>query len=243
MNTADRILLVEDEPVLRDNIAMNLEMEGFEVKKTDNGHDAMEILSNEQFSAIVLDIMLPKASGLAVCEYARVNNNQTPILLLSAKSSVQDRITGLKMGADDYLTKPFDLEELLLRVTRLVEKSRFREVVLKTPAKGDTFSFGGHELDFTKGIVKLKDGTQQPLTKKEQQIMKVFCDNPNTLITREHILHTVWGYNVFPSTRTLDNFILQLRKTFEPDASKPIYLHARRGQGFEFTPEGEVTES
>lgn len=227
------ILLVEDEENLLEALKLNLELEGYEVTSCMNGAEALEIIHKEHFDLIILDIMLPEVDGITVCETIRLQNDEIPILILSAKSSGADRVLGLKKGADDYLTKPFNLEELLLRVKKLLEKS----IQIHTGhALPDVYQFGKNKIDF-KGLTGYgKSGEAIPLTKKESMLLKLLIENKNEVVTREKILQTVWGYNVYPTTRTIDNFILNFRKYFEEDSRHPIYFHSVRGLGYKFTP-------
>ena len=159
--------------------------------------------------------MLPEIDGISVCETIRLQNILIPILILSAKNTSADRVLGLKKGADDYLTKPFNLEELLLRVEKLIKKNE----VLSTKGNiSDTYTFGKNSIDFNGLIGKNKKGEKIQLTKKEAMLLKLLIDNKNEVVTREKILQSVWGYNVFPTTRTIDNFILNFRKYFEEDS-------------------------
>lgn len=227
------ILLVEDEENLLEALKLNLELEGYEVTCCLNGAEALEIIHKEHFDLIILDIMLPEVDGITVCETIRLQNDEIPILILSAKSSGADRVLGLKKGADDYLTKPFNLEELLLRVKKLLEKSIQIHTGHTLP---DVYAFGKNKIDF-KGLLGYgKSGNPITLTKKETMLLKLLIDNKNEVVTREKILQTVWGYNVYPTTRTIDNFILNFRKYFEEDSRHPIYFHSVRGLGYKFTP-------
>ncbi len=226
------ILLVDDEENLHEALKLNLEMEGYEVTSAYDGTQALKAITNEYFDLIVLDVMLPNIDGISVAETVRVNNLDTPILMLSAKSTSADRILGLKKGADDYLTKPFNLEELLLRVEKLITKNKkinIRETV------GDTYAFGNNTIDFTAQDVITYDGKTIELSKKETMLLKLLIENKGEVTTREKILQLVWGYNVYPTTRTIDNFILNFRKYFEEDSRNPKYFHSIRGVGYKYT--------
>ncbi|MGB4845798.1 MAG: response regulator transcription factor, partial [Ferruginibacter sp.] len=155
-----------------------------------------------------------------------------PILILSAKNSSADRVLGLKKGADDYLTKPFNLEELLIRVSNLIKKSE--RLSSKQPLP-DVYSFGKNKIDFKASEAFTKKGEKITLTKKEIMLLKLLVENKNEVVTREKILQVVWGYNVYPTTRTIDNFILNFRKYFETDSRDPEYFHSVRGAGYKFT--------
>jgi two-component system alkaline phosphatase synthesis response regulator PhoP len=229
---AARILLVEDEENLLDVITMNLEMEGYEVITAKNGADAIKKHNQQHFNLIILDVMMPEMSGFEVCEKIRLTNSEIPILFLTAKDSHQDKINGLKLGADDYLTKPFNLEELLLRTRVLIKhsmKGTREEVELQT------YSFGDNEVNFVTFRAKGFDGKEYELTKKETALLKLLIDKMDTVVSRQQILNYVWGYDVYPSTRTIDNFILSFRKYFERDPRNPVFFHSVRGVGYKFT--------
>jgi two-component system, OmpR family, alkaline phosphatase synthesis response regulator PhoP len=231
-NSKATILLVEDEENLHEALKLNLEMEGYEVSSAYNGTEALKKVANEYFDLIVLDIMLPEVDGIAVTESIRVNNNDVPILILSAKNSSTDRVLGLKKGADDYLTKPFNLEELLLRVEKLIEKNK---KMLDKETLGDHYEFGNNKIDFKAQDAISWNGQQIELSKKEAMLLKLLIENKGDVVTREKILQVVWGYNVYPTTRTIDNFILSFRKYFEEDSRNPKYFHSVRGVGYKYT--------
>lgn len=226
------ILLVEDEENLQEALKLNLELEGYEVSSAYDGAEALKAVQQEHFDLIILDVMLPELDGITVCETVRLSHPDLPILILSAKNSSADRILGLKKGADDYLTKPFNLEELLLRVSKLIRKSE--QLSSKQPLP-ETYSFGKNKIDFKSLDCITKDGQLITLTKKEVMLLKLLIENKNEVVTREKILQAVWGYNVYPTTRTIDNFILNFRKYFEDDSRNPKYFHSARGVGYKFT--------
>lgn len=226
------ILLVEDEENLQDALKLNFEMEGYEVTSAYDGAEALKSLQNEYFDLIILDVMLPEIDGIAVCENIRLSNTEIPILMLSAKNQSADRVLGLKKGADDYLTKPFNLEELLIRVSLLINKSQ--RISAKEPVV-DEFRFGKNAVNFKSLECTTKMGEVVALTKKEVMLLKLLIENKNEVVTREKILQSVWGYNVYPTTRTVDNFILNFRRYFEEDSRNPKYFHSVRGIGYKFT--------
>jgi two-component system alkaline phosphatase synthesis response regulator PhoP len=208
------ILLVEDEENLHEALKLNLELEGYEVSSAFDGAAALKAIDNEYFDLIILDVMLPVMDGIQVAETIRIRNNDTPILMLSARNSSADRVMGLKKGADDYLSKPFNLEELLLRVSKLIDKN------LKLQDRstlGDHYQFGPNKIDFKAQEAVGYDGTSIRLSKKETMLLKLLIENKNEVVPREKILQAVWGYQVYPTTRTIDNFILNFRKYFEED--------------------------
>ena len=226
------ILLVEDEENLQDTLKLNFEMEGYNVTSAYNGEEALRTLHNEYFDLIILDVMLPEIDGITVCENIRLSNTELPILMLSAKNQSTDRILGLKKGADDYLTKPFSLEELLIRVKLLINKSQ--KISAKEPV-AEEYNFGKNIINFKSLECTTKGGEAVALTKKEAMLLKLLIENKNEVVTREKILQSVWGYNVYPTTRTVDNFILNFRKYFEDDSRNPKYFHSVRGIGYKFT--------
>lgn len=226
------LLVVEDEESLREAIKLNLELEGYEVTTVDNGAAVLRAVKNEYFDLIILDIMLPEMDGITVCENIRMQNNEVPILFLSARNSGADRIEGLKKGGDDYMTKPFNLEELLLRVEKLVVKNK---KLKERNAAPEVYTFGRCRIDFTAQSGKDKDGRNLELSKKEVALLKLLVEHKNEVVSREHILQVVWGYNVYPTTRTIDNFILNFRKYFEKDTRNPRHFHSVRGVGYKFT--------
>ena len=226
------ILLVDDEENLQDALRLNFEMEGYEVTSAYDGLQALKAVENEHFDLIILDVMLPEVDGVTVCENIRLKNNEVPILMLSAKNQSADRVLGLRKGADDYLTKPFNLEELLLRVQNLIQKS---QRISSKETLADEYTFGNNVVNFKSLECVNKKGEIVPLTKKEGMLLKLLIENKNEVVTREKILQSVWGYNVYPTTRTVDNFILNFRRYFEEDSRHPRYFHSIRGIGYKFT--------
>ena len=226
------ILLVEDEENLHHALKLNLELEGYSVSSAFDGPAALKSVENEYFDMMILDVMLPELDGISVCENIRLEGNEIPILILSAKDSSADRVMGLKKGADDYLVKPFNLEELLLRVDKLIHKSK--RIEENKTIQGE-YTFGGNTVNFKALQCTNKKNDVITLTKKEMMLLKLLIENKNEVVTREKILQSVWGYNVYPTTRTVDNFILAFRKYFEEDSRNPKYFHSIRGIGYKFT--------
>ena len=224
-----RILLVEDEESIREALRLNLELEGHEVVASGNGKKALELIEGQHFDLLLLDVMLPDLDGFSITEQVRLTNHEIPILILTAKDMAQDRVTGLKKGADDYLTKPFNLEELLLRVNNLLRRSQR----VKGEATG-VYEFGKNKINFETFEATTWRGEAITLTKKEAMLLKLLVERKNEVVSRNQILQSVWGYDVFPSTRTIDNFILAFRKYFEPDPKQPRYFHSMRGVGYKF---------
>src|ERR1700750_1625132 len=178
------ILVVEDEESLREALKLNLELEGYEVTTVDNGPAVIKMVKNEYFDLIILDIMLPDMDGITVCETIRMQHNDVPILFLSARNSGADRVEGLKKGADDYLTKPFNLEELLLRVDKLITKNK---KITDKEFAFDTYSFDGNTIDFKGQHAILKSGEKVELSKKETMLLRLLIENKNLVVTREKI--------------------------------------------------------
>lgn len=223
-----RILLVEDEDSIREIVKFNLELEGYEVIAAINGKIALKYFHEQYFDLIILDVMLPEIDGFQVCEQIRLTNIETPIIFLTAKDTALDRITGLKKGADDYLVKPFNLEELLLRVHNLIKRSS-----KQPPSQLEVFAFGDNLINFATYQAKGQQG-ELVLTKKEAMLLKLMIDRKNEVVSRQQILQSVWGYDVYPSTRTIDNFILSFRKYFEKDPANPEFFLSIRGVGYKF---------
>ncbi|MEM8932861.1 MAG: response regulator transcription factor [Acidobacteriota bacterium] len=225
---SSRILIVEDEHHLAEGIAENLDVDGYEVEVAERGDTGLDRLLAGQFDLVILDVMLPGLDGYAVCARARAAGVTTPILFLTARDAAVDRIHGLEVGGDDYLPKPFHLRELLLRVRAILRRGRPPE---------DALRFGENRIDFRTYSGRSWDGRDHELTHKEAMILRCLARRPSEVVTREEILDEVWGHEVFPSTRTIDNFILRLRKRFEPDPEAPAHFHTVRGVGYRFTPE------
>jgi two-component system, OmpR family, alkaline phosphatase synthesis response regulator PhoP len=226
------ILLVEDEENFHEALKLNLELEGYQVVSAMDGIAAIKELQGQYFDLMILDIMLPEMDGIEVLETIRIQNNSIPVLILSAKNTSADRVLGLKKGADDYLVKPFNLEELLLRVQKLIDKNNKLQ---DKESVGDIYHFGQNKIDFKAQEAVTKKGETVQLSKKEAMLLKLLIENKNEVVTREKILQTVWGYHVYPTTRTIDNFILNFRKYFETDSRNPQHFHSVRGVGYKFS--------
>jgi two-component system alkaline phosphatase synthesis response regulator PhoP len=226
-----RILLVEDEEHLLELITLNLEMEGYTVTAVNDGKKAIRAFKQERFNLIVLDVMLPEMDGYKVCQAIRLENSLVPILFLTAKNSGEDRIHGLRIGGDDYMSKPFNLEELLLRIQKLIKRS----VAPASAVVSETFSFGDNKVNFITFEATDTHGHPFQLTKKEAMLLKLLVEKNNEVVSRETILESVWGYDIYPSTRTIDNFIMTFRKYFEKNPRQPRYFHSIRGVGYKFT--------
>ncbi len=225
-----RILLIEDEEHLHSAIKMNLELEGYHVSSVYNGKNALQKFKESRIDLIILDVMLPTINGFDICQSIRLENDKVPIMFLTAKSSNDDIVMGLKM-ADDYLTKPFNLNELLLRVNNLVKRNTQSQHTL------NQFTIGGLTVDFNSFSVKDHEGASVELTHKQIKLLKLFVEKPNEVVSRQEILEKIWGFDVYPSSRTIDNFILTFRKIFEKEVKPSTYFKSIRGVGYRFTPD------
>jgi len=242
MNTptpeAARVLVVEDDPHLAAGVMENLRAEGYEAATVGDGRAALEWLRAGSCALIVLDVMLPGLDGLTVCRTLRDEGNNTPVLFLTARGDPADRVRGLEAGGDDYLAKPFHLKEFLLRVRAILKRWDWYRSASATAATA-VLRFGGNEVDFRAFRARAWNGEAQELTEKEAMILKVLAEHAGEIVSREDLLERVWGYDVFPSTRTVDNFILRLRKRFEKDPANPRHFLTVWGVGYRFLTEGE----
>lgn len=223
-----RICLVEDEKSIGEIIQLNLELEGYQIIWKNNGNEAKAFFEEDlNFDLIILDVMLPGVNGIDLCRQIR-EKSKVPILFLSAKGTTTDRIKGLKSGGNDYLSKPFDLEELLLRVQVLVGKNIHEPL--------EKVVIGPYEVNFKSfNLNHLNSSEETSLSKKEIALIQMFIEREGEVISRDEILDKIWGKDQFPTTRTIDNYILNLRKIFEKDPKKPHYFHSIRGVGYKFT--------
>jgi two-component system alkaline phosphatase synthesis response regulator PhoP len=235
--STSRILLVEDDLPLARGMAENLRAEGYDIEVVNDGMTGLERARADHHDLLILDVMLPRMSGLELCAKLRQDGRKTPILFLTARGEPDDRVRGLEAGGDDYLTKPFHLEEFLLRIKAILRRWEwFRASVAEAAAP--VVKFGGNEVDFRSFKAKAWDGLTHDLTEKEAMILKVLAERPDQVITREDLIEHVWGLDVYPSTRTVDNFILRLRKLFEREPQTPRHFITVRGVGYRFSPEG-----
>ncbi|MGB1103035.1 MAG: response regulator transcription factor [Crocinitomicaceae bacterium] len=220
-----RILLAEDEESLINVLTLNLEMEGYDVLVAKNGQEALDNFDTH-FDLVILDVMLPMINGFDVCTKLRAKS-KTPILMISAKGTPNDRITGLKAGADDYLVKPFNLEELLLRIGILIDRNQSSTDI-------DRIEFGGNEIDFRTYEANTVHGEKMTISKREAALLKLLISRKNEVISRDFILDEIWGKDKFPTSRTIDNYILNFRKYFEKEPSNPLFFKNLRGVGYKF---------
>lgn len=225
-----KILLAEDEETLAIGLEYNLTEEGYKVFWAKDGKKALELFNKEDFDLIILDIMLPYFNGFEIAEKVRAKSPQMPILMLTARTGIADKVKGLELGADDYMTKPFHLNELLLRIRGMLKrKNWYREVITNQPV----YSFGDAEINFenfncSKGKNKFR------LTQQEAIVLKYLIENKGKIVSRKELLENVWHLNPEVETRTVDNFIVRLRKYFEDDPSNPVYIKSVRSAGYLF---------
>ena len=237
-DAAVQVLVVEDDPHLAAGVSENLRAEGYGVTAAGDGEQALAWLNANRCALVVLDVMLPGMDGFEVCRALRGQGNSTPVLFLTARGDPVDRVRGLEAGGDDYLAKPFHLKELLLRVRAIVRRWEWYRGASATEATA-VLRFGGNEVDFRAFRARAWNGEAQELTEKEAMILKVLAEHTGEIVSREDLLERVWGYDVFPSTRTVDNFILRLRKRFERDPANPRHFLTVWGVGYRFLREGE----
>lgn len=232
-----RILVVDDETHLADGIRENLEAEGYAAAVAYDGIEGLEAVRAAHYDLVIADVMMPRMDGVELCARIRREGLQTPVLFLTVKGAPEDRVRGFEAGGDDYLSKPFHLQELLLRVAAILRRSSWynqADAVLE---------FSGNEIDFRTYQARAWDGSEHGLTHKEAMILKALAENEGNIVTREDILDRVWGYEVFPSTRTVDNFIVRLRKRFERNPEDPQHFHTVRGVGYRFTLEPQASQN
>ena len=224
-----RILLVEDEESLILTLRDRLESERYDVTVARDGDAAVELGSRKSFDCIVLDVALPKKNGFDVCRDLRNQGVQTPILMLTARGQVLDRVLGLKLGADDYLTKPFEMLELLARIEALLRRAR-----TLTASSTDVYSFGDVEVDFRGAVVKRANALIE-LSSLELKLLRYLVEHRGAVLSRDELLEKVWGYDAMPVTRTVDVHIASLRQKLEANPARPEYIVTLHGLGYKFT--------
>ncbi len=227
MTPARRILLVEDEPSLVLTLSDRLLSEGYRVETAGDGDTALAKALTEPFDLILLDVMLPGRDGFEVCRELRSRDSQVPVLMLTARGQVIDRVVGLKLGADDYLTKPFEMMELLARVEALLRRSR------GPAAPAGVYAFGDVRVDFRRAEV-YRDGVPVPLSALEFKLLAFFIENRGALLTRDELLDKVWGYDAMPVTRTVDVHVGSLRQKLERNPSRPEFILTVHRRGYRF---------
>jgi len=236
------VLIIEDESTIADILADNLQDEGYRTLISADGSSGLRRWQSEGPNLVILDVMLPHLSGYEVCRTMRERGDTTPVLFLSAKGQIEDRVRGLRAGGDDYLPKPFHLPEFLLRVENMLRRQGWGAGA-SPQAAADSLRFGGHSVDFRVWTATLAGGRQEPLSERELKILRRLSERQNEVVSRDDILDSVWGDDAFPSSRTVDNFVMRLRRLFEPDPAEPVYFHTVWGVGYRFTPEGVETEA
>jgi len=228
---ARRLLLVEDEPGLVMTMTDRLELEGYEVESVTDANSALQTASSNNYDAILLDVMLPGGTGFDVCRTLRQRGVQTPILMLTARGQVIDRVVGLKLGADDYLVKPFEMAELLARIEALLRRTSTSAI--PAGASAESYRFGDISVDFRRAEVT-KGGQKLELSAREFKLLRYFIEHRGAALTRDELLNEVWGYNAMPSTRTVDVHVAWLRQKLEDNPRHPEYIHTVHGLGYKF---------
>jgi len=228
---ARRLLLVEDEPGLVMTMTDRLELEGYEVESVTDANSALQTASTNNYDAILLDVMLPGGTGFDVCRTLRQRGVQTPSLMLTARGQVIDRVVGLKLGADDYLVKPFEMAELLARIEALLRRTSTSTI--PAGASAESYRFGDISVDFRRAEVT-KAGQKLELSAREFKLLRYFIEHRGAALTRDELLNEVWGYNAMPSTRTVDVHVAWLRQKLEDNPRHPEYIHTVHGLGYKF---------
>lgn len=224
-----QVLLVEDEPGIQMILADRLDLEGYEVDTAEDGDAGLHKALNGKYDLIILDVMLPKKSGFEVCRTMRQNNIMTPVLMLTARGNVVDKVTGLQIGADDYLTKPFDTMELVARLQALLRRSQIPGARLS-----DTYEFADVKVDFKRSEVT-RAGAVVPMSAREFQLLRYLIEHRDETISREELLKEVWGYEATPETRTVDVHMAWLRQKLEENQKFPKHFITVRGMGYRFS--------
>jgi two-component system alkaline phosphatase synthesis response regulator PhoP len=230
-----QILIVEDDPSIRLGLKRSLEFEGFQVEVAKDGEEAIQRAFDKKPDLIVLDLMLPKLNGFEVCRTVRKYDASIPIVILSAKGDEGDKVLGLELGADDYVTKPFSIRELTARIKTALRRRRALE------GEVDTFEEGNLKIDFG-GQICLVDGESREMSTREFNLLRHLIQNRGRVLSRDQILNKVWGYDYDGTPRTIDNFINKLRQKIEHDPENPDWILTVRGSGYKFKPTGEVKE-
>lgn len=221
-----KILIVDDEPHMRLGLKDNLELEGYETDTASDGEEGLRKALSGDYHLLLLDVMMPKMSGLDLCRRLRAESVQTPVVFLTARGEEIDKVLGLELGADDYITKPFGLRELLARVKAILRRSG------TAGADEDIYQIGNLHVDFEGYRASDKKGKDVQLSHKEFEILKFLWEQRNKTVSRDDLLNKVWGYEEAPSTRTVDNFIVRLRQKIEKDPNHPQYILTVHGSGY-----------
>ena len=225
-----KILIVEDEPDFQLGLKYNLQNEGYEVDTAGNGREGFEKAISDTFNLLILDVQLPEISGFDICRKLRENNIQTPIIMLTGKTDTFDKVLGLELGADDYMTKPFDVRELLARMKAILRREHGTESKPEVPEK--SVSLGKLHLDFAAYTAIKENNEEVHLSHKEIDIIRYLWSRKNETVSRRELLENVWGYNETPTTRTVDNFILRIRQKMEDNPNSPKIIHTVHGIGY-----------
>ena len=245
-NHQKRILVIEDDQHIAEGLKLNLSLQNYQVKIALNGTSGLQMWKTWKPDLIILDIMLPGIDGLSILRSIRLEDEKLPILILSAKAATDYKVKGLSYGVDDYLTKPFSLEEFLLRVERLLKRASWsNEVAIAANANmedANHVSFGTNKINFGTMTARCKRGKIR-LTEQESKLLKLFVTNPGKPLSRENLLQIGWGYTKGTSTRTVDNFIVRFRKYFEDNPKKPAYFISIRSIGYVFYPDPKDVKS
>ena len=228
----DKILIVEDDRSILAGLRAALEGEGYQVETAADGRQGFDKARRLAPALVVLDIMLPGMSGLEIAKRLRDAGQETAIILLTAKGEENDRVLGLELGADDYITKPFSVRELLARVKVVLRRAQGPR-----PRSPAVYEFGDVSVDFKRQSVR-KAGQTVDLSAREFRILAYFIEHAGEMLTREQLLNDIWGYDVFPTTRTVDNHIARLRKKIEDEPDEPRFIRTMRGAGYVFEPQG-----
>ncbi|MFZ1684578.1 MAG: response regulator transcription factor [Candidatus Zixiibacteriota bacterium] len=227
------ILLVEDDRNLADGLTINLEAEGYQVVHIADGTLALDAYQRGMFDLVLLDIMLPGMDGLTICKKIRAAGGTLPILFITAKDQTDEKVEGLLAGGDDYITKPFDIQELMARIQGIFR----RQAWLATEGQvSEVYEFDGRKINF-KTYEADGPGGHFELTRKECMVIKYLIERVGQVVSRDQLLDAVWGYHIYPTNRTVDNFILKLRKIFENDPKEPRYIETIRAVGYRFNRE------
>ncbi|MBP7808424.1 MAG: response regulator transcription factor [Bacteroidia bacterium] len=223
------ILIVEDEESLGKTLLLNLELENYNAKLANTGSSALELFNqlHKNLNLVLLDVMLPEINGFELCQKFKNINPEVPVIFLTAKNQTSEKISGLKLGADDYITKPFELEELLLRIQNVIKRN--------AKPNAAVFEFGKCSINFETFEIKDVSGEISTLSKREIGLLKLLTDNENKVISRDQIIENLWSEKENSSSRTIDNYILGFRKYFELNAKEPKHFHSVRGVGYKFT--------
>jgi len=240
-NKLKHILIIEDDPDIRELVGINVRDLGFELDSAADGLTGLDKVMKNSYRLVILDLMLPGLDGMEICKKMRANEDRTPILMLTARSQELDRVLGLELGADDYLTKPFSIRELLARIKALIRRSKFNnQIANEEKVEEQPLSFGELKIDPSKRKVTLK-GKKIHVTAKELELLQLLANNPGHTFTRQELLDLVWGYQFEGYEHTVNSHINRLRTKIEDDPSQPVYLKTVWGIGYRFVEPEELS--